>query len=155
MPALEWPGLLVILLKLVYAAALVAVAVFDIRERRVPNRITYPSILLALITMFITPGWASALVGGVAGGMFMLVPVIAFGRQGGMGDVKLALLIGLVIGWPAMLSAVMVAFIVAALFSLVGILTGRLGRRSTIPFAPFLAVGGLAGLFGVLPSVVP
>ena len=59
----------------------------------------------------------------------------------GGGDAKLAALIGLVAGWPAVLVAVFVAFALGAVAGLLLMAVGRLGRRDPLPFAPALAVG--------------
>lgn len=127
----------------VYAAALLAVAVVDVRERRVPNRIVLPAaaIVLALRTgADPSPEWVLAALAAFA---FLLVPALVYPAGLGMGDVKLMLLLGAMLG-REVLFALAVGLVAAALPSLVLLLIGR--RRTTFPLAPFLALGGFVAL---------
>ena len=141
-----------IVLDLVYCSLLLAVSIFDLRERRVPNRIIFPAIVIAGLAMFLRPGWRPALLGALVGGGFMLIPVLAFGKKGGMGDVKLAFFMGLILGFPNIIPALIIAH-VATLFLWVGVAFKWLDRRALIPFAPFLALGTAALLLA--PYVLP
>jgi leader peptidase (prepilin peptidase)/N-methyltransferase len=127
----------------VYVAALLVISVVDVRERRVPNRIVLPAaaIVLALRTIGDpSPEWALAALGAFA---FLLVPALVYPAGLGMGDVKLMLLLGAMLGRDVLL-ALLVGFAAAALPSLVLLLGGR--RRTTLPMAPFLALGGVVAL---------
>jgi leader peptidase (prepilin peptidase)/N-methyltransferase len=127
----------------VFVAALVAIAVVDLRERRVPNRIVLPAaaVVLALRTAADpSPQWALAALGGFA---FLLVPALVYPAGLGMGDVKLMLLLGAMLGWTVV-TALLVGLLAAAVPSLVLVLRGR--RQATLPLAPFLALGGLVAL---------
>ncbi len=139
-------------LQLAYLALLAYVSYTDIRWRIIPNRVMYPALLVALAAMFVSPGWQAGLLGAaIAGGVFLL-PVFLYGpERAGMGDVKLALLIGLVVGFPSVVYALFATFALAALFSLAGLLSGKLSRRTAIPYGPFLAIGGVVGLFFLEP----
>ena len=137
-----------LLLRLFYTIVLIAAAFFDLRERRIPNKVIAPALLLALVTMFYSPGWRPALTGGLLAASIFMVPVILLGPQkAGMGDVKLALFIGLILGVPLVLCALLLTFLAAALVVIGGLVSRRLHRHSTIPFAPFLASGALVCLF--------
>lgn len=138
--------LLWVILYLAYTAVLVGVAYTDIRERRIPNKVMYPALLAALVFMFYSPGWRTALLGAALGAFVFFLPVVSFGRRGGMGDVKLAAFIGLILGLPGTFTALVIAVASAVVVGLVGVLLGKLDRRSTIPFAPFLALGALVTL---------
>jgi leader peptidase (prepilin peptidase)/N-methyltransferase len=127
----------------VYVVALLAIAWIDVRERRVPNRIVLPAaaVVLALRTIADpSPEWVLAAVAAFA---FLLVPALVYPAGLGMGDVKLMLLLGAMLGRDV-LAALLVGLAAAGLFSLVLLATGR--RRTTFPLAPFLAVGGLVAL---------
>lgn len=130
-----------------YLASLAAIAWVDLRERRIPNRIVCPAILVALGAAIGRPGWQTSLAGGVAMAALLWLPAWIAKLRPGSGDVKLGLLIGLVLGlsW-ALYGAVVVAFGGALLAGLVGILLKRWDRRSMLPFGPFLALGMIAGL---------
>lgn len=127
----------------IYVAALAAIAVVDVRERRVPNRIVLPAAAVVLVLHTLgDPSWEWAL--GAAGGFVaLLVPALVYPAGLGMGDVKLMLLLGAMLG-RAVLPALLVGLLAAALPSLVLILRGR--RGATLPLAPFLAFGGVVAL---------
>jgi prepilin signal peptidase PulO-like enzyme (type II secretory pathway) len=133
---------------LAYLVALIAVAYSDLRERRIPNRIIYPAILVALGAMFRFPGWGSALLGGAVAALVFIVPVFIYGpERAGIGDVKLAFFIGLIFGFSMTLYwALLVGFGSAALVGLVGILLRKMSRKSLLPFGSFLALGAVAFL---------
>jgi leader peptidase (prepilin peptidase) / N-methyltransferase len=127
----------------IYVAALLAISVVDVRERRVPNRIVLPAaaIVLALRTIGDpSPEWALAALGAFA---FLLVPALVYPAGLGMGDVKLMLLLGAMLGRDVV-TALVVGLAAAAIPSLVLLIMGR--RRATFPLAPFLSLGGLVAL---------
>jgi leader peptidase (prepilin peptidase)/N-methyltransferase len=138
-----------------YIVILIAVAYSDFRERRIPNRIIYPAILVALGAMFHLvpdwgrfPGWGRAFLGGAAAALVFIVPVFIYGpERAGIGDVKLAFFIGLIFGFSMTLYwALLVGFGGAALVGLVGILLRKMSRKSLLPFGSFLALGAIAFL---------
>ncbi|MDJ0754758.1 MAG: A24 family peptidase [Ardenticatenaceae bacterium] len=133
--------------KAVCMAILIAVSISDLRERRVPNKIIVPAIGISLLLMFITPGWRSGLLGAAVGAGFMLIPVVALGKKGGMGDVKLAFFMGLILGYPLIIPALIVAHLSASLL-LIGVLFKKINRQTLIPFAPFLSIGTAIFLLG-------
>ena len=131
----------------VFAAALAAVSVVDLRERRIPNVIVLPAAAVVLVLHTLADrSWDWLLAALIAFGVLLVVAIVARGGFG-MGDVKLALLLGAMLGRDIVL-ALLVGFALAAVPSLVLVALGR--RRATLPLAPFLAVGGLA----VLPFAV-
>ncbi len=131
----------------VACAALVVVTATDLERRIVPNRVVLPAAAAVLALRTIghpSPVWA---IGAVATAGFLLLAALAYPGGMGMGDVKLALLIGALLG-PTATVAIMLALLFALLPSLV--LFARVGvgaRRLTIPFAPFLAAGTVVALF--------
>ncbi len=134
-------------LSVIYAGILLYCAWMDLRERRIPNRAMAPGIALALAGMFLRPGPGPALLGGFIGLAYFFLPVLIFGpERAGMGDVKLALFIGLILGFPVVIYALAVAFVAALIVILPLLVLRKVTLRSTIPFGPFLAAGGLVGL---------
>jgi len=137
-------------LDLIFVAALVAITAIDIDHQIIPNRIVAPLALAAvvLIALFEPHRLSEHLVAGVAAGGFLLVAVLAYPSGMGMGDVKLAAVMGLVLGRavaPAMFVALISGTIVAAIvMARKGV---RDGRKTRIPFGPFLALGSIVGLF--------
>jgi prepilin signal peptidase PulO-like enzyme (type II secretory pathway) len=137
-----WPGWTVPLV-VGYAAFLIGISVYDMRRHRIPNVAVYPAVLVALGFAFVRPDgpWWTFLVSGLCAAAFFIVLGIVSAGGMGMGDAKLAALIGLVAGWPAVLVAIFVAFALGAIAGVLLIAVGRLGRRDPMPFAPALAVG--------------
>jgi|YNPMSStandDraft_1061717.scaffolds.fasta_scaffold11236_3 Flp pilus assembly protein protease CpaA len=131
-------------LMLAAAVVLVYVSITDIRERRIPNRVMFPALLTALLVALARPERWSLILGGLAAGALLVLPTLIYGlEKAGGGDVKLGLFIGLVLGWPAIIPALALAFVSATLFAAVGMLLRRLSWRSVIAFGPFLSLGGL------------
>jgi leader peptidase (prepilin peptidase) / N-methyltransferase len=135
------------MLAAVFCAVLVAVAAIDLEHRIVPNRIVLPAAVAGLATrMVLDPSmeWPLAALG--ASG-FLFAAALAYPRGMGMGDVKLALLLGAVLGTSAAVALMlgMVAALVPA-----AILAARAGaaraRKTAIPFAPFLGFGAVVAL---------
>jgi prepilin signal peptidase PulO-like enzyme (type II secretory pathway) len=126
-----------------YAALLIGISIYDVRRHRIPNVAVYPAILVALVVAFVRPDgpwWSFVLSGLGAAAFFILLGSLGGGSMGG-GDAKLAALIGLVAGFPAVLIAPFVAFALGSIAGVLLIAIGKLGRRDPLPFAPALAVG--------------
>ena len=132
-------------------AVLVAISATDLEHRIVPNRIVAPAaavVLAAQTALHPSPEWALAAFG--ASG-FLLLSAIAYPAGMGMGDVKLALLMGAALG-----RVVPVALLLGMLAALVpsAVLVARHGagaRKMGIPLAPFLALGTVIGLLAGQP----
>jgi leader peptidase (prepilin peptidase) / N-methyltransferase len=128
-------------------AALVVVTATDLERRIVPNSVVLPAAaaVLALQTAsHPSPVWA---IGAVGAAGFFLLAALAYPGGMGMGDVKLALLIGALLG-----RTTVVGLMLGLLFALVPsvVLLGRHGmqaRKMKIPFGPFLAAGAVVALF--------
>jgi leader peptidase (prepilin peptidase) / N-methyltransferase len=139
-----WPGLALMTL-------LVAVSAIDIEHRIVPNRLLVPAAAVALALWALAdPGRIPEnLIAAAGAGGFLLVAAVAYPAGMGMGDVKLAAVMGLFLG-RAVAPALFVGFAAGALVGVVMMaLQGAAARKQGIPFAPFLALGGIVGqLFG-------
>ena len=130
-----------------YCAVLVVLSSIDVERRIVPNRIVLPAAALVLVAkMLVHPSveWAAA---GIGASLFLFLAALAYPRGMGMGDVKLALLLGFAVG-----RAVPVAILGGTVAALVPSLVlfarhGAAARKMAIPFAPFLALGGIVALF--------
>lgn len=138
-----------VVLGLVLVAVLVPVALIDFEHRIIPNKITLPAAIAAVAigVALGLKGVPEQLIAGAAAGGFLLAFALAYPRGMGMGDVKLAAVLGLFLG-----SSVAVAILVGVLTAtLVGaIVMARVGvekgRKTALPFGPFLAFGGVVGL---------
>jgi leader peptidase (prepilin peptidase) / N-methyltransferase len=135
------------------AAVLVTIAVIDFQTRRIPNRVVVPSIAIVLIAdLACFPGRTPELLLAalVAGGL-LLIPNLISTSWMGMGDVKLAVLLGLVLGWTV-IDALLIAFIAVLPVTLVMMIRGgAAARKAALPFGPFIAFGALAVL--IIPGL--
>lgn len=134
-----------------YCAVLVVLSSVDLEHRIVPNVLVLPAAVAVLVTRTAIDPSVEWLLGGLGASLFLLLAALAYPRGMGMGDVKLALLLGFMVGRfaPIALFAGMVAALVPSL-----VLFARHGskaRKMAIPFAPFLAIGGLLALFAGKP----
>jgi leader peptidase (prepilin peptidase)/N-methyltransferase len=130
-----------------FCATLVAVSATDLERRIIPNRIVLPAaaiVLAAQTLLFPSPEWALAAVGAA---LFLFLAALAYPAGMGMGDVKLALLLGAMLGRtvPVAMMIAMLAALVPAIVLLIR--HGSAARKMGIPFGPFLAFGGIVGLF--------
>jgi leader peptidase (prepilin peptidase) / N-methyltransferase len=136
-------------LGLAFVALLVPVTVIDIDHRIIPNKLMILGTVAALAILALTrpQDLPEHLIAGAAAGGFLLVAAIARPGGMGMGDVKLAFVMGLFLGREvgfALLVALLAGSVLgAAIMARKG---ARDGRKTAIPFGPFLALGGLAGL---------
>ena len=131
----------------VFCVALVVVTATDLTHRIVPNRVVVPAAVIVLALMTVadpSPEWAIAAVG--ASG-FLLAAALAYPAGMGMGDVKLALLMGAALGRGVPVALLLGMF--AALVPSVVLFArhGAKARKMAIPFAPFLALGSVIALF--------
>ncbi len=132
------------------AAVLIVLSAVDIERGIIPNRIVLPAgafVLVAQIALFPdrAPEWALA---AVFAALFFLLPHLLSGAWMGMGDVKLALLLGAALGWQVA-GAIVLAFLCVFPVALLILVRGGLAaRKTTLPFGPFLSLGALIMLFG-------
>jgi len=149
---------------LVLGAALVAVSVIDLQLLRIPDRVTFPTLAITLPLVVAVSAArdelgavSGAVVGSVAYFVALLVPHLVYPRGMGFGDVKLALLMGLHLGWlgwteehpiggpiQQVLYALMLGCLLGAVFGIAAQLITK--RRGEFPFGPALAVGCLVVL---------
>lgn len=138
------PSLLEFVLYAIYAGVLLYVSWTDIRTRRIPNVVIGPAILLALLAMHWTIGITSALLGAIIGPLPLIVArLIAGASKMGMGDIKMAIFVGLILGSEFALVGVVIGLVLSLVVGMIGILRGKWTLQSKLPFGPFLAAGTL------------
>ena len=130
-----------------FCLALVAVSATDLEHRIIPNRIVVPAgvlVLAANTALHPGPQWA---IGAFGASGFLLVAALAYPGGMGMGDVKLAFLMGAALGKtvPVALFVGMLAAMIPGIVLLVR--HGRAARKMGVPFGPFLALGSVVALF--------
>ena len=143
-------GALDIALGLLLVTALVPITLVDLDRRLIPNRITLPATVAAVAAAVILDASfvpEQAIAGAAAGGFFLLAAVL-YPRGMGMGDVKLAGMLGVFLG-RAVAPAVLVALVGGVLVgALIIVRKGAVeGRKTAVPFGPFLALGAVVALF--------
>jgi leader peptidase (prepilin peptidase)/N-methyltransferase len=142
---------------LLYLGALgLALALIDLEHQRLPFVLTVPALPAAAALLAIPgfrDGWSplSSALGSMAvwGGLIAGLWWLTAGRGMGFGDVVLAPTLGLVlgwIGWGAGVVGLLAGFASGALFGVLLIALGRAGRRTAVPFGPFLILGAAIGL---------
>lgn len=128
-------------------AVLAVVTVTDIERRIVPNRIVLPALLTALLVQTARDPSVEWIAAAAVGGGFYLALALVYPAGLGMGDVKLAAFLGAWLGWE-----VVVALFLASMLALVPALAillrrGTAGRKTALPYAPFMALGATIALF--------
>ncbi|MFE4215425.1 prepilin peptidase [Streptomyces sp. NPDC056844] len=148
---------------LLLAPVAVLLAVIDRRVHRLPDALTLPlacaaAVLLGGAALLPEHGgsWTSALLGGAALGGFYLLLFLINPNGMGFGDVKLALALGIALGWygwGVLCAGGFAGFLFGALYGTGLMLVRRAGRKTGIPFGPFMIAGALTGLlFGGLAA---
>jgi leader peptidase (prepilin peptidase)/N-methyltransferase len=145
-----------LVLGLVLVTLLVPIALIDFDHQIIPDKITLPASVLAIgIGLATRPsGVPEQLIAGAAAGGFLLLFVLAYPKGMGMGDVKLAAVLGLYLGRTvavAIMAGVLAASLVGAV--VIARLGVAAGRKTKLPFGPFLAAGGVLALLAGAPIV--
>lgn len=141
---------------LVFVSALIAITFIDLDFQIIPDAITLPGIPISLAAgVLLLPdpmlrvqdlGWQASLIGAAAGfGMYYVVAVASRGGMGG-GDIKMMTMVGALMGWKAVLMTTFLGSLVGSVYGIsIMALKGK-GRKTKIPFGPFLALGALLTL---------
>jgi len=152
----NFQSLLVTSYWLLVACFLIIIFVYDFKHYLIPDKIIYPAITIAFLynifysyfilhtsdfifhTLFAALGAAA---------FFLLIVLFSKGKWMGIGDVKLAFFMGLFLGFPNILIALFLAFLVGAIIGLGLIALGKKTLKSEVPFGPFLVIGTFIALF--------
>ena len=158
MPALpDLLGLVRYLLVVAFFSMLLAISVYDIRHKIIPDSFSIALFVFVAILEgihiyeqwgFVGATWFSDVIAGVGafsffGGLWLA----SRGKWMGLGDAKIAISIGLLLGFPGVLFGLLISFWVGALYGLSMMALHRYSRKSEVPFAPFLAIGAYATFF--------
>jgi leader peptidase (prepilin peptidase) / N-methyltransferase len=131
-----------------FVAVATAIAIIDVERFRVPNRLVLPATAAALVwqAVFHHGDFLACLIWGAGAGLFFLVAFVISRGAVGMGDVKFALLMGLVLAQDV-ITGVFVGTLAGGVAGAVVLWRqGKEGRKTAIPYAPFLAAGALVAL---------
>ena len=140
---LTWDAAVAVL----FCCTLVTISATDIERFIIPNKIVLPATAIVLVAQSVLHPSIEWLAAALGASLFLLLAALAYPAGMGMGDVKLALLLGAGLGRtvPVALMVGMVSALIPSAFLLVR--HGAAARKMRIPFGPFLAIGGVVGLF--------
>lgn len=148
-----WTALLVV--RLIFACALVVLFAIDLEHQILPNVITLPGIVAGLIfSLVFPPGVFDAVLGALAGGGVLWLLGEAYyrfaGQEGmGGGDVKMLAMVGAFLGWKLVLITLVLSSVLGSLFGLAMILSRRGNMKQALPYGTFLAIAALvASVYG-------
>jgi leader peptidase (prepilin peptidase)/N-methyltransferase len=140
-----------------FCSALIVITFIDLDFQIIPDKITLPGILIGLIAgSFLMPdpfmrysllGIKAAIIGFLAGGgLFYAIAVLSRGGMGG-GDIKMMAMVGSLMGWKSVLLTTFLGSLSGAVLGIFLMIAKGKGRKTKIPFGPFLALGTLITLF--------
>jgi len=156
------------------ASVLIVIFVYDLKHYLIPDKILFPAIIIAFVCRIleffyveildeykpfsqmvysfkefgILPPLASYVLAVlIASGFFLTIFLISKGKWMGFGDVKLAVLLGLILGFPKILAGLFLAFFIGAIIGVALMLLDKKGLKSELPFAPFLILGTFMAMF--------
>jgi leader peptidase (prepilin peptidase)/N-methyltransferase len=146
---------------LFYFCLLLVIAVIDLEHQLILNRLVYPAAVIAAVFTFMFhrldfdimpaklnmfPNIPQAAIGCAIGlVLFLLIAILSRGGMG-LGDVKMAALMGIMLGFPSVLVAIFLAIMAGGSTAIVLLATRKKGRKQAIPFGPFLALGTMLAL---------
>lgn len=150
---LEWPTLVYF----IFSSSLIVITFIDLDFQIIPDRITLPGIPLALLAgSFLMPdpfmrtsllGFKASVIGFLAGGgLFYAIAILSRGGMGG-GDIKMMAMVGALTGWKSVFLTTFVGSLTGAAVGIFLMIYRGKGRKTKIPFGPFLALGSLTVLF--------
>jgi len=123
----------------VFTALLIVAAVTDINGGIIPDKLTYPGIIMGILFSFFTIGIKSSILGMlIFSGLFLITAIISGGGMGG-GDIKLAAVIGAFTGPIGILMVFIISSLLGGLWAVVLLVEGNADRKTAIKFGPFLS----------------
>lgn len=128
---------------------LIAISFIDIKYMIIPNKITYPAFILALIAavFFDHIDLKSSLIGALVPFTFFFLIALVYGKGLGMGDGKLVAVIGAVLGWDYTMLGIFLASLIGTIVILALLLARVIDRKTRIPFGPFISIGTIITIF--------
>ena len=130
-----------------FCATLVTISATDVSHRIVPNVIVLPAAAIVLAAMTVLEPTAEWALGAFGAALFLFLAALAYPKGMGMGDVKLALLLGAMLGRTVPVALMLGMFAALVPAAVLFVRHGSAARKMAIPFAPFLSLGGIVALF--------
>ena len=132
------------------ASSLIIIFIYDLKHYLIPDKVLFPAIIITFfynlfVNFSLIANFLIAVV--IASGFFLTIFLVSKGKWMGFGDVKLAVLMGLLLGVKNALVALFLAFFLGAVVSIILIILNRKKLKSEIPFGPFLIAGTFLAMF--------
>jgi len=152
-----FPNLLATGYWLLVASFLIIIFVYDLKHYVIPDKVIYPAIMVSGIWYFVSGIFLNlytkyeilntiySAFGAAA--FFLAIVLISRGKWMGVGDIKLAFLMGLILGFPNILAALFLAFLIGAIIGVGLVVSQKKTLKSEVPFGPFLVTGTFIALF--------
>jgi prepilin signal peptidase PulO-like enzyme (type II secretory pathway) len=131
-----------------FITGMIFVFVYDLKYMLIEDKVVIPLIILILILNFLTKSsFSSTIFGGFLGWFFFYLQYFLTKKRGiGEGDLILGVLIGIMFGWPKVLIAIFISYLIGGIISLFLLIVGKKTLNSKVPLGPFLAIGSLLTL---------
>lgn len=144
-----WQGVTAFAFLVLAVACAIVIFFHDLYEQLIPDSMSYVLLAAALgFNWFFFQDWQSVVYGALIGvAPIALLVYPSRGKWMGEGDVKLAAALGLLVGYPAAIVFLVVAFLIGGLVGAVIVASGKATVKTAVPFAPFLILGALTALF--------
>lgn len=145
----SWPPNFILLRDWFLIVSMIVIFVYDLRWYLIPDAITIPSFFALLVfNLLLGASWTNLAVAVLFGGGFFLTQFfVSRGRWIGGGDIRLGLLMGLSLGWPGVLVAIIISYFIGSAVGLGLVAAGKKQWGSEVPLGVFLAVGTIIALF--------
>ena len=133
---------------------LISIVVYDFHHKIIPNSLVYPLIIISIIGLFLPTGlnsiyasWYNIFAGIIIAIPFALIWLVSKGKWMGLGDPKLMLAMGTILGFSSGVVSIVISFWIAAIVGIGMIILKKAHRKTEVPFAPFLAIGFAIAFF--------
>ncbi len=147
---IDWTTFQTFLFYVIEFTFLICIFFYDLMYKEIPDRLSIPAIAIAIagVIVFSLVSIPSMLIGGIGiFTFFALQLILSKGKWIGGGDLRLGALIGFLLGWQIGIIALMIAYLLGSIVSIVLLMSKKATRKSAIPFGPFLVTGALLGVF--------
>lgn len=130
---------------IVLSAFYLIIFAYDLLHKLILDRVSVPAMVVALVgSLLLQRTFSSIVLGGILGlGFFLLQYLVSRGRWIGGGDIRLGAVLGLSLGWPLVVVAIIIAYFSGTIVALALIIGKRRTWSSTVPFGTFLSFGGI------------
>lgn len=148
--AIHWTTFQIFIFYIIEFSLLIGMFFYDLLYKEIPDRFSLPAIAIAIAGGFLfgVPTPLAMLIGGTGILVFFLLQfLLSRGTWIGGGDLRLALLTGVLLGWEKALIAIIIAYFIGAIISVYLLARKKVTRKSAIPFGPFIITGIFLALF--------